>query len=297
MQTLESLKERIDTVGLLQSVVRTMKTLAAVSIRQHEKAIESLAEYSRTIDMGLSIILRGEIEETAEPYRFKDGNLGAVVIGSDQGLCGRFNEQLAAYALEQLRLMEPLAVRRTLVCVGTRAHMYLAESGENIADCLSAPVSTTGIIPTVQRILATIEEWQLQLHLKRIVLFYNHYLNGASYRPEILHLMPLDRTWLRSLADRPWQGETIPIFTMDRNRLFTLMIRQALFISLYRAFAESMASENAARLASMQAAERNIEERLEELSFQFRDLRQSNITEELIDIMAGFEALTGDRRA
>jgi F-type H+-transporting ATPase subunit gamma len=70
------------------------------------------------------------------------------------------------------------------------------------------------------------------------------------------------------------------------------LLRQRLFVALYQAFAESMASENASRLASMQAAERNIEERLEELQALFRYRRQHGITEELLDIVAGFEALS-----
>ena len=292
MQTLESLKERIGTVELLQSVVRTMKTLAAVSIRQHEKAIESLADYSKTIEMGLSVVLREGLDETVEKTQLRDGCLGAIVIGSDQGLCGRFNEQIVAHSLEKLKLIEPVESRRIMVCVGTRAGLYLAESGEKVEECHSAPVSATGIIPAVQKILFKIEGWQTRFHLNKIVLFYNHFLSGASYRPEHLNLIPLDRTWLRNLADRPWQGGTIPTFTMDRRRLFTLLVRQSLFISLYRAFAESLASENAARLASMQVAERNIGERLEELNFRYRDLRQSTITEELLDIVAGFEAMT-----
>ncbi len=295
MHTLESLKERIGTVELLQSVVRTMKTLAAVSIRHHEKAIESLADYARTVEMGLSIVLRQGIREIPEPPPVSDGRLGAIVIGSDQGLCGRFNEQVVAYALEQLGTVEPADSGRILVCVGNRANLHLAESGEKVDECLSAPVSMTGIIPTVQRILFTIEQWQARFRLARVVLFHNHFINGAYYRPEVLQLMPIDRAWLQDLASRPWPGTTIPTFTMDRQRLFTLIIRQSLFISLYRAFAESLASENAARLASMQAAERNIGERLEELSFHFRDLRQSTITEELLDIVAGFETLTAKR--
>jgi F-type H+-transporting ATPase subunit gamma len=79
---------------------------------------------------------------------------------------------------------------------------------------------------------------------------------------------------------------------MDWNRLFSSLIRQFLFVSLYRAFAESLASENASRLASMQGAERNIEERLIELNTQFHQQRQMSITEELLDIVAGFETLT-----
>jgi F-type H+-transporting ATPase subunit gamma len=80
---------------------------------------------------------------------------------------------------------------------------------------------------------------------------------------------------------------------MDWNRLFSWLIREYLFVSLYRAFAESLASENASRLASMQVAERNIENRLDELSAQYHQQRQSAIDAELFDLVAGFEALGG----
>ena len=80
---------------------------------------------------------------------------------------------------------------------------------------------------------------------------------------------------------------------MDWNRLFSWLIREYLFVSLYRGFAESLASENASRLASMQVAERNIENRLDELNAQYHQQRQSGIDAELFDLVAGFEALGG----
>jgi F-type H+-transporting ATPase subunit gamma len=78
---------------------------------------------------------------------------------------------------------------------------------------------------------------------------------------------------------------------MDWEPLFSRLIRQYLFISLYRATVESLASENAARLAAMQAAEKNIEERLTVLNAEYRQQRQNLITGELLDIVSGFEAL------
>ncbi len=69
-----------------------------------------------------------------------------------------------------------------------------------------------------------------------------------------------------SLGDRPWPSRVLPTFTMARPRLVYALLGQYLFVSLYRALAESLASENAARLAAMQAAEKNIEDRLKELS-------------------------------
>jgi F-type H+-transporting ATPase subunit gamma len=80
---------------------------------------------------------------------------------------------------------------------------------------------------------------------------------------------------------------------MDEAELFQGLIREYLFVSLFRAFAESLASENASRLASMQVAERNIEDRLHALTVESRQLRQSAITDELLDIIASFEALRG----
>jgi len=82
---------------------------------------------------------------------------------------------------------------------------------------------------------------------------------------------------------------------MDWEGLFSRLIRRYLFVSLYQAFAESLASENASRLASMQGAERNIEERLAGLQALFHRQRQMAITEELLDIVAGYEALENRR--
>jgi F-type H+-transporting ATPase subunit gamma len=159
----------------------------------------------------------------------------------------------------------------------------------------SGPSSVTGITATVQVILLAIEQWQSSHPpIDRIVLFYNQYLSGTSCRPQKLRLLPLDLDWLSRLGQQPWLSESgaLPFFTLDWERLFSALIRQYLFVSLYRAFAESLASENASRLTSMQTAEKNIEERLGELNTQYRHLRQSSITAEILDIVAGFEALT-----
>ena len=83
---------------------------------------------------------------------------------------------------------------------------------------------------------------------------------------------------------------------MEPERLFLVLMSHYLFVSLFRAFAASLAAENASRLAAMQAAESHIEDRLGELKLQFNDLRQNLITEELLDIMVGFEAATGRER-
>ena len=98
MPTLEAMRRRIESAQDLHAVVRVMKALAAVSIRQYEKAVESLVEYRRTIEMGLQIVLQHRPEE-ASPVASAPGEgaiggrWGCIVFGSDQGMCGSFNEQ------------------------------------------------------------------------------------------------------------------------------------------------------------------------------------------------------------
>jgi F-type H+-transporting ATPase subunit gamma len=86
------------------------------------------------------------------------------------------------------------------------------------------------------------------------------------------------------------------MFRMDEKRLVQSLVHEYLFVSLFRAFADSLASENASRLASMQVAERNIEDRLQALTAESRRLRQDSITAELLDIIASFEALREQQR-
>jgi F-type H+-transporting ATPase subunit gamma len=83
-----------------------------------------------------------------------------------------------------------------------------------------------------------------------------------------------------------------PAFASDWDALFSAVVRQHLFVTLHRAVAESLAAENASRLAAMHAAERNIDERLDALRGQFHLQRQTAITTELLDIVSGYEALT-----
>jgi F-type H+-transporting ATPase subunit gamma len=118
-------------------------------------------------------------------------------------------------------------------------------------------------------------------------------VSAVSYDPRTQQLLPVDIQWLQALRDEPWPTQVIPMTFMDWKDLFAALIRQFFFVALYRALAESLASESASRLSSMEAAEQSIEDRLEELQAEHRRLRQSTVTEELLDVIAGFEALSG----
>jgi F-type H+-transporting ATPase subunit gamma len=128
-------------------------------------------------------------------------------------------------------------------------------------------------------------------HVEQIHLFYHRSRSMASFEPVSLQLLPLDLAWLHQLERSPWPSPSLPSLILPWESLFSSFIRQYLFVALYRAMVESLASENISRLASMQAAEKNIADRLTELQAEYRSSRQTAITGELLDIVAGFEAL------
>jgi F-type H+-transporting ATPase subunit gamma len=291
METLEALQRKITSAEDLQSVVKTMKALAAVNIRQYEKAVESLAVYHRTVERGLHIMLTTRGERTAIVKPAIEARLGALVFGSDQGMCGQLNEQVVAHALEALDDLGTSPADRTVSVVGARAAARLEEAGQSVEACFEVPSALSGVTPMVQDLLLHLEAWHTQGQIERMYLFYSQHLSSATFRPHTVHLLPLNQAWLTSLEMEAWPTRMLPTFTMDWERLFSALIRQYLFVSLYRTCAESLASENASRLAAMQGAEKNIEDRLAELQALFRQQRQMAITEELLDIVAGFEAL------
>jgi F-type H+-transporting ATPase subunit gamma len=218
--------------------------------------------------------------------------MSAIVFGSDQGMCGQLNDQVVSHALDEMpRLSQVERENRLIMAVGERVRGRLEDAGQPVDEGMSVPGSVTGITPLVQDMLTRIEAWHEEQGLNQVFLFYSKHLSGASYRPETVHLLPVDREWLSSLREKGWPNPCLPMFTMDWDPLFSALIRQYLFVSLFRASAESLASENASRLASMQGAERNIQDQLAALNMRYHQQRQMSITEELLDIVSGFEAL------
>lgn len=293
METIESLRRRIKSAEDLHAVVKTMKALAAVTIRQYEKAVESLGEYSRTVELGFQVLLKQKPPGVGLTQPALNERLGAIVFGSDQGMVGQFNEVIARHAAQELEQRNVSQDNLSLLAAGGRVLARLEEAGQPVEDLIALPGSVAAVTPVVQRVVLKIESWRSKRGIDEVLLFFNRPLSGASYRPQTIQLLPVDIEWFGGLASKPWPCRAIPFFTMDWNRLFSWLIREYLFISLYRAFAESLASENASRLASMQVAERNIENRLDELNAQYHQQRQSAIDAELFDLVAGFEALGG----
>lgn len=287
MQSLEGIQKKIKTVHELLSVVKTMKSLAAVNIRQFEGAVLSLEEFNRTIDMGWQVLLRYQSTVTRER---KDGAVILLVFGSDQGMCGQYNESIIEFSRQFARKNSSGNSKIFFWSMGERIRAGLEEDYK-IAEHFNLPGGIQGINEHVGNIVLQIDSWQQKSGIQSMHIFHNKIMSGGVYQPVQKQLFPLNEEWLNRYKEQKWPTKCLPQPGIALNTFFSKIFQHYMFGALYRAFAQAMASENAARLAAMQAAEKNILELQESLQAKFREIRQSTITAEMFDILSGFEAL------
>lgn len=278
MDTIERLSSRLASLHDLQSVVRTMKALAAVSIHQYEEAVAALRDYHATVERGLEALL------TLTPPQAPAGTphtarTGVIVFGTDHGLCGRFNEEAIAAT--------PVADRR--IAVGLRAATLLSETGPLDAE-LSIPNAVPRIAGLVDVLLDHVEAWQ-EAGVGTVDLVYSRQISTGRYEPTVTRLLPVD---LPRFRQPRWHGDSLPGWREPTATVLAALLRQYFFVGLYRACGESLAAENGSRLAAMQAAETNLAEHLEMLTGEYRRARQDRITAELLDVVTGYEAMGGE---
>ena len=290
-ETTASLRRKIGSAEDLQSVVRTMKALAASNIRRFESSVSASSDYFWTVEQALGACLRdGELATATmtEHGRSSAGSIGAVIFGSDQGLVGRFNEVVVDHALETL---SALPGNPRIWVVGERVHSRLTDAGMPLRGLFAVPSSVEAIAPLVGQILVESETHGSGGAPSNLHLFFNRAASGAVYAPVNQRLLPLDDEWRRKLTAHCWPTKNLPEVVSRSAATVGAIIREYLFVSLFRACAESLASENASRLAAMERADRNIDELLSNLHADFHRLRQSGIDAELFDVISGYEAL------
>ena len=291
--SLANLRRKIGSAGELLSVVRTMKAIAAASVSDYERSVVALADYDKTVRLGLHTCLKQQIlhqeanaiKTTSEQSKF----ITVVIFGSDQGLVGQFNNVIVDFMVEKVAMM---CVKPTIWTVGERVHARLIDSNFHPSSQFVVPTSVNAIGALVTQILLKGETLQKQHQGAQFFLFYNRLTTTGFYEPTYQQLLPLDKKWKDDLMGIEWPSTNLSEIVGDYLGTLQSLIAEYLFVSIFRACAESLASENSSRLTSMQRADKNIADLLSTLNGRFHKLRQSAIDDELFDVISGFEALT-----
>ena len=290
METLESLRRKLDGATDLKSVVSTMKAMAASNIHQYEMAVSALTDYHRTLNLGIIAYFKQAKNETMTIKEAQQGNkekiIYAIVFGSDQGLVAQFNDSLAEFVSHSL---QSLPGTKEVWAVGERVKLLLSDVGFTITRSFHVPNSVHAITHLVAEIL--MECLERNIDESQFYIFHNRPKERRGYDQVMQKFLPLDKKWMDSLKSAPWPTKKIPQVAGSMRSTLKALVSEYLFLALFKACAESLASENASRLDAMQRAEKNIEELLNDLGYEFHRLRQSSIDEELFDVVSGFETM------
>lgn len=292
MDTLEELNRKLEGAKDIKSVVKAMKAMAASRITQYESAVKSLGDYYHTVTLGIKAYLTAEkiqtVIEKPVAQQSDDQAICAIVFGSDLGLVGQFNDLISVYLQQSL---QSTPGKKEIWVIGERVQALLADAGLDITKSYPVPGSIDAVTPLIKNILIDIEETRETGNVKQFYIFHNQPKTGSGYDAVMQRLLPLDEKWMQEIIATPWPANKIPEVTGNAATTLTTLINAYLFVSVFRACAESLAAENASRLEAMQRAEKSIGDTLDSLGKKFQSLRQSTIDEELFDVVSGFEAL------
>jgi F-type H+-transporting ATPase subunit gamma len=327
---LEALRRRIQTLGDLREIVRSMKALAASHIQQYERAARALAEHTHTVELGFRALL---LERSAPGASSTGSSTGAatstpgstspspassptpgptatastiaaspkrhrppcaiVLFGSDRGMCGRFDEAVIEHTAAFVAEEHPGAHPIPTTVVGHRLIERLHDvEGISIEATFPVPSSLHGVVPLVDRLVETVESQRAAGRAERVLLLYHRRGARGLSTPRTERVLPIPDEWFGRLGRLGWPGRGLPAFPpLPREDLLRGLAWSYLFGAFHRAVIDSLESETAARLAAMQAAERNLEDREQELLLAYRRERQATITEELFDVWQGGQAV------
>ncbi|MBR4127339.1 MAG: F0F1 ATP synthase subunit gamma [Alphaproteobacteria bacterium] len=294
---IEGLQKRIKTTQDLRSIVSTMKSLSAVSIIQYDAALKSLLEYCRTINLGaVALMKNGDLKLPKErAVKPESRRALAIVVGSDTGLVGKMNREVVRFA-EKFLTEKGFEIERTaFIAVGRQIIAQLMRDERHMIESYPISNSVKAVSKTAASVLVTAHEHMQTDRITQVYLFYSQ-KQGTGVAPTSSLLMPLGTEWLERLKKIGWPGRNLPTYTLPPEQIFSALMKERLLIELSTAITQALSAEHHMRLTTMQAAEKNIDENLESMNLQYQQMRQENITTELLDVVSGAEALRTQKR-
>jgi F-type H+-transporting ATPase subunit gamma len=282
MANLRAIRNRIRSVTSTQKITKAMKMVAAARFRRAQQAVQQSRPYSRKAEELLTPLL-ATVSKAAHPYLTERPvqKRALVVMTSDRGLCGSFNHSILRRLEEELR---DKGVQTHVVPLGKKAAQFVAK--RKISTILKPEGFWTGF--TYDRAAALTDELAkafVEGGVDRVDLLYNEFVSVISQKPKLVTILPL------VAPEAAGEGQAETIYEPGLAELVAALVPKMVNVRLYSACLNSLASEFGARMTAMDSATRNATEMIDRLTLHMNRARQATITNELMEIISGAEAL------
>jgi len=277
---LAEIERHVSSIEELQRIVGAMRAIASMRVQEALRALASVREYGSALAVAVREALAIAADERIAPGESqRRGRRAIVVFTSEHGFVGGFNE----------RLIEAVGVKPetgdTLLIVGSRGAALANDRGLAVASTHAMATRLASVPEVVQRIQEGLYPRIANAGIMRAeVVFGSHQRSGAT-AIERRQLFPLD------LSVRRERSEPVPLHDLPAAELLERLTAEYILSQLTEAATESLAAENAARFAAMEAAHDNVGKKLQALRLDASQARQEEVTTELLDLVIGQQAV------
>jgi len=294
MPSKKAIKQRVASVGTIKQIVKAMDMVAATKLQRTRARLEAARPLFDEVK-GIMGALKTH-EETVGNVFFQEpqGRRAAyAVITADRGLCGSYNMNVAAAALEHMESSR----KETIIAIGLRGREYFGRRNKQILHCYQ-DVSDTMFYEDARKIGNTLIELYTDKQVDEVYVVYTHYASVLHHEPRLLRVLPVEGAQrVSALPTSPAviaRRETIKQsakfgikFEPDFDTFLERAMPKYIGSILYGALLESGACEQAARMLSMEAATKNAETIIDDLTRTYNRKRQAEITQEIAEVVGG----------
>ena len=292
MANLKEVRTRIASVSSTQQITSAMKMVSAAKFRRAQNAIIGMRPYAAQLNEIIADIDTGDGVQTPYHAVREVKTVVLVVVTSNKGLCGAFNSNVLKLAQQRIDYYRSEQVAIRIVAIGKKASELLARQKDlqlgSYDTLLDAPA-----FDTVATLADTLMDDFAEKRIDRVEIVYNQFKNSLSQVLSDEQWLPIDPKNLKGLKDSKGIKNSDFIFEPSKEEILREMIPLTLRSTFYRVVLDSLAAEHGARMTAMQKATDNATELLKDLRLSYNKARQASITNEIIEIVSGSEALKG----
>lgn len=282
-QSRQAIQNRIRSVESTEKITRVMQLIASTELTKQRKRMEQNREYAK----GLSELLEFAIQSTNSNSKYlkenKDKPGFVIVFTSDMGLCGSYNANIFRIVINDIDSQDHIVMVGTRGCSWAQAHNIQIEN--EVTD-LNHDTS----YDTLSKIMNTALKLFDDGKIANIRVLYTHFKNTLTYIPTLETILPVSKK--EKVEEKASKAKQLTDYEPSEEEMLEQIIPMAAKSVVYSRYLESKTSEQASRRMAMEAANDNADELRDELMLAYNQARQSAITNEIIDIVGGANALS-----
>lgn len=288
MATLRDIKSRIKGVKSTQQITKAMKMVAAAKLRRAQENVVNARPYARKIWQTLShLATENDLNTNLFFVQREVKNVAFVVVTADRGLCGAFNSNIIKEAVRNINEdLNNNTINVQLFCVGKKGFDFFSKRNYNLYDKylgLFSSLKYSEALNISQKIISA----YLDGTFDKVIIIYNEFKSIIQQKIVVEQFLPI--TLVKEYTDRKNQPNYI--YELDQKSIFEYLLPKHLKAQIWRILLESNASELGARMTAMDNASTNAKELIRTLQLKYNKERQAAITKELLEIVAGANAL------